>query len=613
QAENLRKMFLSMAKDIRVVLIKLADRLHNMRTLQYRESEKQKNTARETLEIYAPLAHRLGIFRFKWEMEDLAFYYLESEAYHELADLVALKRDDREQVVREIIGILQKRIDEMGIEAEIEGRPKHFYSIYKKMQTGRAFEQIYDLTAIRVIVDSVRDCYAILGAVHTLWRPIPGRFKDYIAMPKENMYQSLHTTLLGKNSTPFEVQIRTREMHRVAEYGIAAHWKYKEGRSSDEDHFDERLAWLRELMELQTDMSDPSEFMNTLKVDLFSDRVFVFTPKGDVIELPVGATPLDFAYSIHSDVGNRCVGARVSGKMVPLDTKLKNGDIVEIITSASSRGPSRDWLNIVQSSAAKSRIRQWLKREFKEENTQKGKDMLEDAAKRQGYHLNQLLKNEWLEGVLRRYTINSLDDLYAAVGFGGLSTSQVLARLIEGYRKAHQNEEPPIPVKPKPEVKEPKKPERKSTSQHGVIVKGQENMLVRLSHCCNPVPGDEIIGYITRGRGVSVHRCDCTNLTAIASEPERLIEVEWEQAEKTAYAAELQIVAVDRDGLLADLINTLSKMDMMLLGVNARVNSKNSQANVNLTVKISDTQQLERLIKQIQRLSEVVEVFRVGS
>nr|WP_122011622.1 bifunctional (p)ppGpp synthetase/guanosine-3',5'-bis(diphosphate) 3'-pyrophosphohydrolase [Maliibacterium massiliense] len=614
QAENLRKMFLAMAKDIRVILIKLADRLHNMRTLQFREVAKQKRTARETLEIYAPLAHRLGISRIEWELEDLCLSYLEPEAYKDLVQRVALKRSEREQVVENIISVLKARLDEMHIKADIAGRPKHFYSIYRKMQK-RAFEQIYDLTAIRVIVESVKDCYAVLGVVHTLWKPIPGRFKDYIAMPKENMYQSLHTTLMGSNGIPFEIQIRTAEMHRTAEYGIAAHWKYKEGGKGDGSDFDERLAWLRQLMEWQNDLKDPSEFMNTLKIDLFSDQVFVFTPKGDVVELPQGATPLDFAYGIHSAIGHKCVGARINGKMVPLDTKLKTGDIVEIITASASHGPSRDWLNIVKTSNAKNRIRQWLKREFKEENTTKGREMLEDAAKRHGYSLSQLMKNEWLEGLLKRYTLNSVDDLYAAVGFGGLGTGQVLARLMEQYRKAHKGE--PAPAQEKtPEQggapAKPAKPRQAQKAQHGIIVKGEDNMLVRLSHCCNPVPGDDIVGYITRGRGVSVHRRDCTNLKDTSFEPERLIEVAWEDAATKSYTAEIQIVAVDRAGLLADLINAMTRMDMQLRGVNARVN-KSGLANVSLMVEISDTEQLEKVIKQILRLPEVMEAFRVGA
>ncbi len=618
QAESLRKMFLAMARDIRVLIIKLADRLHNMRTLQYRTPEKQKLTARETLEIYAPLAHRLGISTIEWEMEDLALLYLDEAAYREIERLVALKRDAREALVKRIIEELQQKFDSSDLHPlEIAGRPKHFYSIYRKMKAGHTFDQIYDLTAIRIIVETKEECYAVLGIVHTMYKPIPGRFKDYIAMPKENMYQSLHTTLMGENGAVFEIQIRTMEMHRTAEYGIAAHWKYKEGRTSGgrESSLDERLAWLRQLMEWQNDLKDPSEFINTLKVDLFSDRVFVFTPRGDVVELPKGATPIDFAYSIHSQVGNKCVGARINRRMVPLATPLNTGDIVEIQTSASSKGPSRDWLNIAQTSNAKNKIRQFLKREYKDENIQKGREMLEDAAKRQGYTLSELTKNEWLDKLLRRYTLNNVDDLYAAVGFGGLATNQVLSRLCEEYRKNAKPEELPQAqhaVEAKPQEKSSRKKKKNPNAGCGVIVKGEDNMLVRLSKCCNPVPGDDIVGYITRGRGVSVHRSDCTNLKDESFSPERLIDVAWENAENETFIAEIQIVAVDRDGLLADLVNAMTKLDMPLLGVNARV-GKNGLATVSLRTQITGTQQLEQIIRHFQKLPEVMEVFRVGT
>ena len=618
QAESLRKMFLAMARDIRVLIIKLADRLHNMRTLQYRTPEKQKLTARETLEIYAPLAHRLGISTIEWEMEDLALLYLDEEAYREIERLVALKRDARETLVKRIIEELQQKFDSSDLHPlEIAGRPKHFYSIYRKIKAGHTFDQIYDLTAIRIIVETKEECYAVLGIVHTMYKPIPGRFKDYIAMPKENMYQSLHTTLMGENGAVFEIQIRTMEMHRTAEYGIAAHWKYKEGRTSGgrESSLDERLAWLRQLMEWQNDLKDPSEFINTLKVDLFSDRVFVFTPRGDVVELPKGATPIDFAYSIHSQVGNKCVGARINRRMVPLATPLNTGDIVEIQTSASSKGPSRDWLNIAQTSNAKNKIRQFLKREYKDENIQKGREMLEDAAKRQGYTLSELTKNEWLDKLLRRYTLNNVDDLYAAVGFGGLATNQVLSRLCEEYRKNAKPDELPQAqhaVEAKPQEKSSHKKKKNPNAGCGVIVKGEDNMLVRLSKCCNPVPGDDIVGYITRGRGVSVHRSDCTNLKDESFSPERLIDVEWENAENETFIAEIQIVAVDRDGLLADLVNAMTKLDMPLLGVNARV-GKNGLATVSLRTQITGTQQLEQIIRHFQKLPEVMEVFRVGT
>ncbi|MBQ6476366.1 MAG: bifunctional (p)ppGpp synthetase/guanosine-3',5'-bis(diphosphate) 3'-pyrophosphohydrolase [Clostridia bacterium] len=612
QVESLRKMFMAMAQDIRVLIIKLADRLHNLRTLQYRSPEKQQLTAKETLEIYAPLAHRLGISTIESELEDLSLMYLDPEAYHKIQDLVALNTKEREELVNQFISELKEKFDAMDIHPlEIAGRPKHYYSIYRKMQNGHAFDQIYDLIAIRIIVETKEQCYGVLGVVHTMYKPIPGRFKDYIAVPKENMYQSLHTTLMAEKGNVFEIQIRTIEMHRTAEYGIAAHWKYKEGKtaSSKDDSFEKRLAWLRQLMDWQNDLKDPTEFMNTLKVDLFSDRVFVYTPKGDVLELPKGATPIDFAYSIHSQVGNRCIGARINGRMVPLDTKLRTGDIVEIQTSNSSKGPSRDWLNIVQTSNAKNRIRQFLKKEFKTDNTLKGREMLEDAAKRQGYNLYDLLKNEWVSKLLRRYTLNTLDDLYAAIGFGGLATNQVLSKLVEEYRKTNHQEEI---LKTVPAEKPEKAVQNHVTSSNGIIVKGETNMLVRLSKCCNPVPGDDIVGYITRGRGVTVHRSDCTNLKDSSFSPERLIEVEWENTKSDSYAVEIEIVAVDRVGLLADFVNTISKMGIELSGVNARVN-KNGTATVDITTLISDKTQLQSIMTHFQNLPEVVEVFRVGT
>ncbi len=616
QAESLRKMFLAMARDIRVLIIKLADRLHNMRTLQYRPEQKQKQTARETLEIYAPLAHRLGISTIKWEMEDLALLYLDEPAYREIEKLVALDREERSEQIRHIIDQLRARLAEMGIHnLEIAGRPKHFYSIYRKMNNlGHSFDQIYDLSAIRIIVDTKEECYAALGIVHTMYKPIPGRFKDYIAMPKENMYQSLHTTLVSEEGTVFEIQIRTMEMHRTAEYGIAAHWKYKEGRTGagKDSSMDERLAWLRQLMEWQNDLKDPSEFINTLKVDLFSDRVFVFTPKGDVVELPKGATPIDFAYSVHSEVGNKCVGARVNRRMVSLDTTLNTGDIVEIQTSSSSKGPSRDWLNIAQTSNAKNRIRQFLKREFRDDNIEKGRTMLEDAAKRQGYNLNDLMRPEWLEKLLPRYTLQSVDDLYAAVGFGGLATSQVISRLVEQFKKVAKPEELPqlVPQEKTQEAK--KKSKRRQSVGNGVIVKGEDNMLVRLSKCCNPVPGDDIVGYITRGRGVSVHRSDCTNLRDESFSEERLIEVEWENAEGESYVVEIQIVAVDRDGLLADVVNVMTKLEKSIMGINARA-SKAGVATISMRTQIQGKQQLDQILHHFQILPDVMEVFRVGT
>jgi len=608
QAENLRKMFLAMAKDIRVILIKLADRLHNMRTLKFLDPEKQKEIAKETLEIYAPLAHRLGIFKIKWELEDLSLRYIDTDGYYDLVNKVAMKRKEREEYIQHVIETLREHINELNIHAEIEGRPKHFYSIYKKMVLqGKSFDQIYDLIAVRVIVDTVKDCYAVLGIVHTLWKPIPGRFKDYIAVPKPNMYQSLHTTVMGPYGEPFEIQIRTFEMHRTAEYGIAAHWKYKEGRRDNTD-LDSKLSWLRELLEWQNDLKDAREFMETLKIDLFTDEVFVFTPKGDVIDLPKGAIPLDFAYRIHSDIGNKCVGAKVNGKIVPLEYQLQTGDIVEILTSTSSRGPSRDWLNIVKTSQAKNKIKQWFKKELKEENIIKGKDMLEREAKRQGYSLPQLLKTEWLEIILKRFSLHSIDDMYAAVGYGGITSHQIITRLVEEHKKLKKLE-----IKEEPIIKQGNKDEKGPLlSTQGIVVKGVSNVLVRFSRCCNPVPGDDIIGYITRGRGVSIHRKDCSNLTDSSVEPERFVDVDWEPSSKSSYHAEIQIIAADRNGLLFDITNLISEMKIVVTAINARTN-RNKTAVVNLIVEITDTEQLEKIIRQFKKLPEIVEVFRVSA
>ena len=513
QAENLRKMVVAMAKDIRVIIIKLADRLHNMRTLEYMSDEKKKEKALETLEIYAPLAHRLGISKIKWELEDLSLRYLDPEGYYDLVDKVSKQRKEREAYIQFIIDMLKTKIDEMEIPCEISGRPKSFYSIYRKMvYQNKNFEQIFDLTAIRVIVDTVKDCYGVLGIVHTMWKPIPGRFKDYIAMPKPNMYQSLHTTVIGPQGEPFEVQIRTWEMHRTAEYGIAAHWKYKEG-TIKADNFDEKLTWLRQMLEWQKEMKDPKEFMESLKIDFFTDEVFVFTPKGDVINLPNGSTPIDFAYRVHTAVGNNCVGAKVDGRIVPLDYKLKNGNIVEVITSANSTGPSRDWLKIVKSSQAKSKIRQWFKREERDLNIVKGKDILEKEVKRQGYKLTEMLKEDWLKSIASKLSLSSVDDLYAGLGYGSITLSQVIPKLKEFHKDYYKLRDEKNLLESNSNVYAPKKENRFT---QGVTVKGVDNIKVRFSKCCNPVPGDEIVGYITRGRGVSVHRKDCPNIKAVS-------------------------------------------------------------------------------------------------
>jgi guanosine-3',5'-bis(diphosphate) 3'-pyrophosphohydrolase len=607
QAENLRKMFLAMAKDIRVIIIKLADRLHNLRTLEYVDEEKQREKAYETLEIYAPLAHRLGIFKIKWELEDTSLRYIDPKGYYDLVERIAIKRREREEYIHEIIKTLKQKLDEMNIEVEIEGRPKHFYSIYRKMyMQHRDFDQIYDLLAIRVIVNTVKDCYAVLGVVHTMWKPIPGRFKDYIAVPKPNMYQSLHTTVIDTRGELFEIQIRTWDMHRTAEYGIAAHWKYKEGKKSSSE-FDEKLAWLRQLLEWQSDFKDAREFMESLKIDLFTDEVFVFTPKGDVVDLRKGATPLDFAYAIHSDVGNRCVGAKVNGRIVPLDYVLQTGDIVEILTSSSSNGPSRDWLNIVKTSQAKNKIKQFFKRERREENIIKGKEMLEREARRQGYSLSQLLQKDWSETVWRKYGFNSAEDMYSALGYGGITTNQILFRLIDEYKKANKQSEEDLAEKET--VKQQK---IRTVNDKGVKVKGIENLMVRFSKCCNPVPGDDIIGYITRGRGVSIHRVDCINLKDPLVESHRLIEVNWVEEYKASFSSEIQILARDRQMLLADITKAMSDMKIAVTAVNART-TKNKQVVINVMIEINDIEQLKKVIKQIKKIDDVLDVFRVKS
>lgn len=611
QAESLRKMFFAMAKDIRVVLIKLADRLHNMRTLKFQDPKKQQRIARETLDVYAPLAHRLGMSAIKWELEDLSLRYIDPEGYYDLVEKVGMKREEREKSIRSVIEILFEKLGEQGIKAEIDGRPKHFYSIYRKMKSqNKTFDQIYDLIAVRVIVETIPDCYAALGVVHTLWTQVPNRFKDYISMPKPNMYQSLHTTVVGMGGMPFEVQIRTREMHRTAEFGIAAHWRYKEGRQADA--LDDKLYWLRQILDWQNETRDPGEFMDALKVDLFSDEVFVFTPKGDVVSLPRGATPVDFAYSIHTAVGNKCVGAKVNGRIVPLSTELENGDFVEIMTSSTSHGPSRDWLQIVRTSEARSKIRAWFKHEFKDENMVKGRDMLEKEAKRLGYQWPQLNKTEFLEPIYRRYTLSSLDDLYVTVGFGGLSTSQILNRLIESYKKSVKLPEPD-PAKIAADAQRAREQQQKrSTVSHGVVVEGEPGMLVRFAKCCTPLPGDDIVGYITRGRGVSVHRSDCVNMAEFAREPERLIHVSWQGDEGAGYNADIQIIAYDKMGLLAEISALFAKQEVQIMALSARVD-KSRNTVINVTLNVKNTKQLESIIKQLQKRSDIIEVFRVSA
>jgi len=607
QLENFRKMFLAMAKDIRVVLIKLADRLHNMRTLKHMPEYKQRRIAQETKEIFAPLAHRLGISNIKWELEDLAFRYLEPEKYYELVEKVKQKRREREQIINEAIRILAERLGEVEIKADIQGRPKHFYSIYKKMLKGnKDLSEIYDLSAIRILVDTVKDCYGALGVVHTLWKPLPLRFKDFIAMPKTNMYQSLHTTVIGTEGHPLEIQIRTMDMHRTSEYGIAAHWRYKEGAKGANKDFDEKLAWLRQISE--QDSRDPGEFMESLKMDIFNDEVFVFTPKGDVIDLPAGSIPIDFAYRIHTDIGNRCVGARINGKMVPLETKLTNGDIVEVVTTKQGNGPSRDWLNIVGSSDSKNKIRQWFKKEKREENIIKGRESIEKESKKLGYDWRELTKGERLADVGKKFNIQNEDDLMAALGYGGVTLHGIMTKLIEAYKKEIRVNTPPdvskllAKLKPHP---------TKSKDDHGILVEGEAGLMVRLAKCCNPVPGDAIVGYITRGRGVSVHRADCSNILVTPGEYERMIEVYWDFAVGNLYRVTVEVTGKDRPELITDVMMVLSENKIKISSLNARVGKENIAA-ITLTLDIINLNQLEYIMIKIRLVKNVYSVHRAS-
>jgi GTP diphosphokinase / guanosine-3',5'-bis(diphosphate) 3'-diphosphatase len=607
QAENLRKMFLAMSKDIRVLIIKLADRLHNLRTINYMNNDQIREKCIETLEIYAPLANRLGIYTLKFELEDIALKQLEPEAYYDLVDKVKAKRAERQENINIVLKELKSSIDDLEIKYEISGRTKHFYSIYRKMKyQGKQLDEIFDLTAIRILVDTVQDCYAVLGVVHTLWKPIPGRFKDYIAMPKPNRYQSLHTTVIGSNGEPFEIQIRTYEMHRIAEYGIAAHWKYKEGVAFDKD--EDKLAWLRQTLEWQKDMNDPKEFMETLKVDLFSNQVFVFTPKGDVIELPAGSTPLDFAFKIHSAIGVKCIGAKVNGKMVPIDYRLENGNIVDIVTSTNSKGPSIDWLKIAQSSNARNKIRQWLKKENKTENTDKGKEMLEKYVRRKGYDPHQILKNQWINKTAKAFNLASSDDLYSSISYGGVLLGKVVMMLLGFYqedKKADLQKEEKFE-----KIAENKKKPRKVDAS-GVMVEGIDNLLIRFSKCCNPVPGDDIVGFITKGRGISVHRKDCTNIISLPEdERQRFIHVEWDkQKDNMSYDTEISILAEDRKGMFSDISRACDDMDVNITGVQAK-SAKDKIVTINLTVAISNTGQIEKVLRQLRLIPGVADVYR---
>ena len=608
QMENYRKMILAMAKDVRVVVIKLGDRLHNMRTLKHMRSDKQKRIAKETLEIFAPLAHRLGIFNVKWELEDLSFRYLEPEKYYDLVDQMKQKRQAREDIVNDTMSQLTKALGEAHIKADIKGRPKHFYSIYKKMKKdNRDLSQIYDLLAVRVIVDTIPDCYAVLGIAHSLWKPLPYRFKDYISMPKSNMYQSLHTTVIGTMGQPVEIQIRTWEMHRVSEYGVAAHWRYKEGNKNGDKEFDQKVAWLRQVLEWQ-DTSNPTELVNALKLDVFSGEVFVFTPKGDVVKLPIGSVPLDFAYRVHTDVGHRCVGAKVNGKIVPLDYTLQNGDIVDIITSKTSK-PSLDWLNIVGSSESKSKIRNWFKRENKAENIEKGLEALEKEAKRLNYTWKELIADNRLQQVTKQLKAGTEEEMFAACGYGGIPVSTVLLRLIELYKKSKEAEESKRSTE---QILEKLKSQgqKKTKNGTGVLVKGEAGVMVRMAKCCNPVPGDDIIGYITRGRGVSVHRSDCCSLGHTPEDLERMIEVAWDGASSESFHVGIDIQAYDRAGILMEVMAVLSEWKITITNINAKVQEDTKNVSINVTVDIRDISQLDFVMTKLRRIREVYTVQR---
>ena len=601
QAENLRKMFFAMAKDYRVIIIKLADRLHNMRTLDALKPEKQIKIATQSLKIYAPLAGRLGLSFVKCELEDLAMRYLYPDDYYELVEFIKTKSKERQQFIEKICDELKAKLQELGIEGEVNGRQKHLYGIYKKMlKQGKNIEQIYDISAVRVIVNEVQDCYTVLGAIHTMWMPLPGRFKDYIAMPKPNGYQSLHTTVITKFKETFEIQIRTYEMHRIAEYGIAAHWKYKEGKTGA-TKIDDQINWLREVMDTQRESSDSHEFLENIEGNVFTDEVYVFTPKGKVLNLPVGSTTVDFAYAIHSAVGNKCIGAKVNGKIVPLNTVLNTGDIVEILTTNSGKGPSRDWIKFVKTASARTKIRQYFKKEMKEENIKRGKDMLEREAKRRGYNLSELLSTAGLNYIMNRYTLSSVDDLYASVGFGGLTTNQIIVKLIDYFKRDLLSKNPVAEIKTTSTT-------GKSSSGNGVLIRGYDDFLVRLSHCCNPVPGDKIVGYVSRGRGVSVHCVDCPNVKNM--EPERLIEAKWDDVISQNFLASLKIYCENKGGILAAVTTIISNMKISITGAFARSDNDNGTAEITVMLEVKSTDQVEDVIKKLKTLPEVIDVHR---
>ena len=606
QVENYRKMFLAMGKDIRVILIKLADRLHNMRTLNFLERDRQIANAKETMEIYSPLANRLGIYSLKWELEDLSFKYLKPDEYREIITEINQKKETRLHFLDQITAQIKVDLKKEKIDAEISGRAKHLHSIYRKMQLKNlTLDEVYDLFALRIFVNSVKDCYAALGIVHKIFNPIPGRFKDYISVPKPNMYQSLHTTLIGPGGIPFEVQIRTWDMHRIAEFGIAAHWAYKEAGKSIKATED-KLAWLRESLEWQKEMEDPDDFLNTLKTELFEDEVYVFTPRGEIKVLPRGSTPIDFAYSIHEQIGHKMTGAKINSKMIPIITHLHNGDIVEVITSDSPKGPSRDWLKFVKSSTAKSKIQSWFKKANREENIIKGKEALEREVKKLGLVYAELFKQEWIPIVLDRYKYNTLDDMYASIGYGAISPLKIIYRLIEEYRKVNKETE----LEEKLEQLKKAKPQKVRTSKSGIVVKGIDNCLVKLSKCCNPLPGDDIIGYITKGRGVSVHRADCINVQDLVSSGEnRLLDVYWEDDLNTSYNADIAIYSNDRSNLLSDIIKEISKTKAELIVVNSKV-VKERIVVTEITLRVENTEELNNILKAIRKIDSVYEVSR---
>ncbi|MFM9327290.1 RelA/SpoT family protein [Paenibacillus mesotrionivorans] len=615
QNENYRKMFVAMAQDIRVILIKLADRLHNMRTLKFQSEESQRRIADETLEIFCPIAHRLGISAIKWEMEDIALRYLNPQQYYRIVNLMQKKRAEREQYIADVIQKINEKVSEMGIDSDISGRPKHIYSIYNKMTVkSKQFSEIYDLLAIRVIVDNIKDCYAVLGIIHTLYKPMPGRFKDYIAMPKANMYQSLHTTVIGPTGEPLEVQIRTWEMHKTAEFGIAAHWAYKENGSQPitaSFGTGNKMNMFTDILELQQEARDASEFMESLKVDFFSDLVFVFTPKGEVIELPAGSVPLDFAYRIHTEVGNRTIGAKVNGRIVPLDHRLKTGDIVEILTSKHSYGPSQDWLKLAQSSHTKSKIKQFFKKEKREENVEKGRDAIEREIRRIGFEPSQVMADDKLMEVAGKFNFHDIDDMMSAVGFGGITAAQICTRLTEKLRKEKEQEETQRQLEEAAKEVKTAPAEKKGRPTHGVRVIGVDNVLVRFARCCNPVPGDSIIGYITRGRGVSVHRSDCPNIpTGDGDEGNRVIEVEWVDSVEANYSVDIEITGHDRRGLLNEVLQVVSESKTIISAVSGR-SDKNKMALIQMTILIRNIDHLQSVVDKIKRLKDVYSVQRI--